>query len=91
MHTPVVVADKMDWLSEEQWQTQRRNRLKIISGWVDDWQSLGHNRYRQHDSPEEFSAYGRDFKKWEGHKRWVNRNKTYVNVEYNNLSVFNYP
>jgi murein L,D-transpeptidase YafK len=91
MNTPVVVADKVEWLNEEEWQSQRRQWLLTISGWINDWQSLEHERYRQHYSPEEFSAYGRNFKKWDGHKRWVNRNKTSVNVEYNNLSVFNYP
>jgi hypothetical protein len=65
--------------------------MKTVSGWINDWQSLDHNRYRRHYSPREFSTYGRNFKKWDGHKLWVNRNKTYINVEYNNLSVFNYP
>ncbi len=91
MHTPVVVADKIDWLNQEQWQSQRQYWLKTISRWLGDWQSLDHERYRQHYSRQEYHAYGRDFKKWDGHKRWVNRKKTYVKVEYNNLSVFNYP
>ena len=91
MHTPVVVADKVDWLNEEQWQSQRQHWLKTISRWVGDWQSLDHERYRQHYSRDKYFAYGRDFKKWDGHKRWVNRKKTYVKVEYSDLNVFNYP
>ena len=91
IHTPVVVADKVDWLNQEQWQSQRQHWLKTISAWMNDWQSLDHERYRQHYSREALTAYGRNFKEWDAHKRWVNRNKTYVKVEYNNLNVFNYP
>ncbi len=91
MHTPVVVAEKVNWLSQEQWQSQRKQWLKTISRWINDWQSLDHERYRSHYSQQEFEAYGRDFKSWDGHKRWVGRKKTYVKVEYSDLSLFNYP
>jgi len=91
LNTPVVVADKVDWLSEAQWLKQRQQWLTRISGWLNDWQSLDHDRYRRHYSPTEFNSYGRDFKSWDGHKRWANRGKTYIRVEYSNLNVFNYP
>ena len=39
----------------------------------------------------EFNAAGRDFRAWDGHKRWVNRKKSWINVEYSNLNVFVYP
>ncbi len=91
MHTPVVVAEQVNWLTLEQWNSQRQRWLKTISKWLGDWQSLDHERYRRHYSQQEFLAYGRDFKSWDGHKRWVSRKKTYINVEYSNLNVFNYP
>ena len=91
LHTPVIVADRLEWLTAEQWQSQRQQWLKTISRWVDDWQSLEHDRYRQHYSRDEFLAYDRDFKKWDSHKRLLNRKKSYVKVEYKDLNVFNYP
>ena len=91
LHTPVVVADQVNWLSEAQWLKQRQQWLTSISSWINDWQSLDHDRYRRHYSPTEFYSRGRDFKAWDGHKRWVKRNKTYVRVEYSDLNVFNYP
>ena len=91
LNTPVVVADRVNWLSEAQWLKQRQQWLTSISSWINDWQSLDHDRYRRHYSPAEFQSYGRDFKSWDGHKRWVKRKKTYVKVEYSDLSVFNYP
>jgi murein L,D-transpeptidase YafK len=90
-HTPVVVADRVNWLSESEWLAQRQQWLTSISSWLNDWQSLDHELYRRHYSTAEFRARGRDFKSWDGHKRWVNRKKTYVRVEYSDLNVFNYP
>ena len=62
-----------------------------MSAWLNDWESLDHERYARHYSRTEFSAAGRNFRAWDGHKRWVNRNKTYVAIEYSNLNVFRYP
>lgn len=91
LRTPVVVADEVNWISHDDWQAKRADVLRLLSNWLADWQSLDHARYREHYSPTELIAYGRDFKSWDGHKRWVNRNKSWVRVEYSDLNVFNYP
>ena len=91
LHTPVIVAEHINWLSQEDWQAQRKQWLQTLSGWIGDWESLDHERYRSHYSQREFQAYGRDFKSWDGHKRWVNRKKTYVKIEYSDLNIFKYP
>ena len=91
LHTPVVVANEINWLTQAQWLTQRQQWLTRFSRWMEDWESRDHERYRQHYSQTEFESMGRNFKSWDGHKRWVNRAKTYVQVEYSDLSVFNYP
>jgi len=89
--TPVVVAEQVDWISREQWLAQRQQVMQLLSGWIFDWESLDHERYSSHYSRSELNANGRDFKAWDGHKRWVNRNKTWVEVQYSNLNIFNYP
>ncbi len=91
LQTPVVVAKSVNWLSHDQWQERRREALQLMSAWLNDWESLDHDRYARHYSRTEFSAAGRDFRAWDGHKRWVNRQKTYVAIEYSNLNVFRYP
>ena len=91
LHTPVVVAERVNWISRDEWQKQRQQVLQLFSTWLVDWESLDHERYRRHYSRSELDAYGRDFENWDGHKRWVNRKKSWINVEYSNLNVFNYP
>ena len=91
LHTPVVVARQVEWITREQWLQQRRDVIQVLSTWLSDWESLDHENYRRHYSQSELLAYGRDFKSWDGHKRWVNRKKTWIDVEYSRLNVFNYP
>ena len=89
--TPVIIAEQVNWITREQWQAQRQQVLQLLSGWIFDWESLDHGKYSSHYSRTELDAYGRDFKNWDGHKRWVNRNRSWVEVEYSKLNIFNYP
>ena len=91
LNTPVVVAKKVNWISRDEWLGKRKEVMQILSTWLFDWQSLNHENYRRHYSQSELFAYGRDFESWDGHKRWVNRKKTWIEVEYSKLNVFNYP
>jgi len=91
LRTPVVVADRVNWLSQDEWTAKRKQVLNILSGWARDWESLDHQRYASHYSRTELDAYGRNFKQWDGHKRWVSRNKTWLKVGYSNLNIFRYP
>jgi len=91
LHTPVVVAEKVNWISRDQWLDKRQQVIELLSTWLIDWESLDHERYQRHYSRAELNAFGRDFKSWDGHKRWINRNKTWIEVEYSKLNIFNYP
>ena len=89
--TPVIVVESINWISPEQWQSNRKAMLQRLTRWMDDWESNDHTRYIQHYSKQEFEADGRDFIQWSGHKRWVNRNKENINIEFSNLGIYKYP
>ena len=91
LYTPVIVAEKVNWISREQWLKQRQQVMQMLSSWIFDWESLDHEKYASHYSRTDLDAYGRDYKAWDGHKRWVDRDKTWVEVEYSKLNIFNYP
>ena len=91
LYTQVVVTEKVNWLSREQWLEQRQQVMQLLSSWIFDWESLDHDKYSSHYSRTELEAYGRDYKAWDGHKRWVNRDRSWVEIEYNKLNIFNYP
>ncbi len=90
-NTPIIVAKKVNWLNHEQWSTKRQQALKLIDNWISDWESLDHDRYSQHYSQTDLNANGKDFQTWETHKLRVNRNKTSIDVDLSNLSVYQYP
>ena len=91
LHTPVVVAEQVNWIDRDQWMAKRQQVMRLLSTWLIDWESLDHEKYRRHYSQSELDAYGRDFISWDNHKRWVNGNKTWIDVEYSKLNIFNYP
>jgi murein L,D-transpeptidase YafK len=91
LYTPVIVAEKVNWISREQWLKQRQQVMQLLSSWIFDWESLDHEKYASHYSHTDLDAYGRGYKAWDGHKRWVDREKTWVEVEYSKLNIFNYP
>lgn len=91
LHTPVIVAAEINWVTPETWSANRREAIKLLSSWINAWESLDHDVYREHYSRSGYESYGRDFKSWDNHKRWINRDKTRIKVEYNNLNIFNYP
>lgn len=91
LYTPVIVAEKINWITREQWLKQRQQVMQLLSSWIFDWESLDHEKYASHYSRTDLDAYGRGYKAWDGHKRWVNRKKSWVEVDYSKLNIFNYP
>jgi len=89
--TPVIVAQHVNWLTETRWRQQRSEMQQVLSSWISDWESLSHDRYRLNYSQTEYYAYNRDFKNWDARKRWINRNKTRIEVNYSDLNIFTYP
>ena len=90
-NTPVIITESVNWLSEEQWREKQKAMLQQMTRWISDWESNDHQRYISHYSKQQFHAYGRDYKQWEGHKRWVNRDRKTDRVEFSNLAIFKYP
>ena len=91
LHTPIIIADRINWIDSADWHRQRQQLLQALSRWIEDRKRNQHDRYIDHYSRDEFHADGRDFRAWEGHQRWVNRNKENVRIEYSNLAIYRYP
>ncbi len=91
LHTPIINAREINWISNEQWHQNQQLMLQTLSNWLADWQSNSHQLYIQHYSKTDLQAEGRDYREWEGHKRWVNRDRKDINIEYSNLNIYKYP
>lgn len=90
LKTPVLLVENIEWIKSEQWQANQREILQTFSQWQQDWQSLNHQNYISHYSTEYF-VDGRNLKQMSNHKKWVNRKKEFIHIEYSNLNIFKYP
>lgn len=88
--TPVIISEEVQWLSVEEWKTERRSFLQALDTWRADWESLDTDRYLGHYSPG-FAANGRDREAWGRHKRQVNGAKSWVKVGVSGVSLFRTP
>lgn len=88
--TPVIISDKVEWASPEEWRSQRERFKGEIEAWRRDWESLDNERYLRHYS-EKFSANGQDFSTFSTQKRLVHAGKSALKVSVSDISLFQYP
>ncbi|MBZ0106113.1 MAG: L,D-transpeptidase family protein [Sulfuricella denitrificans] len=88
--TPVIISDKVEWVSPEEWRSQRERFKGEIEAWRRDWESLDNERYLGHYS-DKFSANGQDFSAFSSQKRLVHSGKSTLKINISDVSLFQYP
>jgi len=88
--TPVIIAERAEWLPAEAWRAERDAFLKQIDAWRRDWESLDSERYLAHYA-KGFRSGAMDLAAWRAHKKKVNADKTSIEVSLDNLGVFRSP
>jgi len=88
--TPVIIGKKLDWLPREDVIYSRQELMAAVRQWQQDWQSLDTETYLGHYS-KSFASDNKDYNGWAAHKRRVNRYKSYIKVELDNISILGYP
>ncbi len=88
--TPIIVTERAEWLQPEAWQAQRRELLKAVEGWREDWAGGDVEAYLSHyDSG--FWSGKHNLKSWSERKRRIAKFKKYQRVELSELSLYIYP
>ncbi|MDO8892077.1 MAG: L,D-transpeptidase family protein [Sulfurimicrobium sp.] len=88
--TPVIISDKVEWVSPEEWRSQRERFKGELEAWRRDWESLDNERYLRHYSGK-FSANGQDINAFSAQKRQIHAGKTALRVKTSDVSLFQYP
>ncbi len=88
--TPVIIAERVEWVKPEVWRAERDTFIRQLETWRGDWESLDTERYLAHYA-RDFRSDQMDLAAWQAHKRKVNAGKTWIKVSLNNLSVFRSP
>lgn len=85
--TPVIVAERADWVPRKAWRTERDALLRALDAWRADWESRDSTRYLAHYAAG-FRSDGMNFERWRAHKRRVNAGKSWIRVSLSNVSAF---
>jgi len=88
--TPVIISDNVEFLSLDDWNTERQSLLKAIDDWRRDWESRDTEAYLTHYA-RDFEGDGMSLKEWAVRKRQVNAGKTWIKVKLGDIDMFRYP
>ena len=88
--TPVIIAERVAWLSPAAWLAERDAFMRQFQTWRSDWESLDAGKYLSHYA-RDFRSDGMSIAAWQEHKRRVNAAKTWIRVTLDNVSVFRSP
>ena len=89
-HTPVILADKIEWISTSAWKSRQSQFDSYVEQWRKDWESRDADLYLSHYS-RKYSGLGKDYDSWVAYKRRVNPTKRFIKVDISEKSMFLYP
>lgn len=88
--TPIIIADRIDWISQDKWFAMRSQILETVESWRRDWESLDVDRYLGHYGSGFWNSK-HDLASWKKYKRRVAKQKTHQKIALNELALFYYP
>lgn len=88
--TPVILEERVDWVTSEAWQQQQETLSAAIEKWRSDWSSLDFNRYISNYS-KHFISKKENYTAWKNRKSNTNSRKTSIDVKLTRLNIFRYP
>jgi murein L,D-transpeptidase YafK len=88
-NTPVILAENapLDYLVKT---GSNEDFVDVFNSWISIWESRDVEKYLGFYSAD-FDNEGRNFNQWATHKRRVNKQKTFIDIDAEKLSVFDYP
>ena len=87
---PVIISDSVEWLTLDDWHSERSEFNKAHEQWRTDWESRDVERFLSHYSAR-FSAGTKDLAAFAAQKRAVNAGKKWIKVGVDKLSTFRNP
>jgi len=88
--TPVIVTDRIDWVSVADLNGLRADMYKNVEAWRRDWESRNVDAYLRHYS-RQFAAGKTGYDEFSEQKRRVGAGKEWIRVRLGEVSMFLYP
>ncbi|MEW5787921.1 MAG: L,D-transpeptidase family protein [Pseudomonadota bacterium] len=87
--TPVVIADRADWVERREWEKSREGLMATLEDWKADWEARDTDRLLAHYSSN-LAGVG-EFQEWQRNKRRNVLDKDWIRVNLRDVSLFLYP
>lgn len=88
--TPVIIAERLEWITEEAWENRRSELMATLEGWRYDWESMDVERYlARYD--DEFWSPSRERAQWDEYKQAVMAGKTEQDIRLEDITLLGYP
>jgi murein L,D-transpeptidase YafK len=84
--TPVVIAERIEWVTPQELRAEREQFVAQLEAWRADWENRDVGKYLSHYASD-FRAGATDLAAWTAHKRRVNAGKNWIKVGLSNVSV----
>lgn len=88
--TPVIIAERLEWLTAAAWQAARSEALAALEAWRTAWESGDMDAYLAHYAGD-FWSTGHDRASWAALRGATARHKSWRRVRLEDLSLFAYP
>lgn len=88
--TPVIIAERLDWIDHEQWRQRRQAARQAVEGWRRSWEAMAVDRYLAHYDADFWSPRG-EREAWADYKRRVLATKTDQAIRLNRRVLLAYP
>ncbi|MBQ0757689.1 MAG: L,D-transpeptidase family protein [Amphritea sp.] len=88
--TPVLIGTSFEWLELDSWKQKKTAFTQVVDNWRSDWESKNTDNYLSHYS-KQFNNGDMGFEKFATHKRRVNGSKSFIDVDVENLSIYQHP
>ncbi len=86
--TPVVIADRADWVDRETWEQSKTELSAALNAWKSDWESRDADRFFEHYAA---SMTAGDPHGWVAAKRRNIVGKDWIRLQLQDVSLFLYP
>ncbi len=88
--TPVIISNEIEWLSLDDWQSERSALNSAIESWRADWESRNVERYLSHYA-KSFQGDKLDLAHWKARKRAIGKSKAWISVRIAQMSMLRSP
>ncbi|SFD60175.1 Murein L,D-transpeptidase YafK [Thiohalospira halophila DSM 15071] len=88
--TPVIIAERLDWIDHEQWRQRRRAARQAVEGWRRSWEAMAVERYLAYYDADFWSPRG-ERARWTDYKRRVLATKTDQAIRLERRALLAYP